>query len=174
MNRNEDTKVVLIGLKPGRYSYRFTLGDDFFAGYENEEIGGGKVEVEAEMEKNERVVLFRFRLEGEIETWCDRCLGEMKVKIEGEETLEVRFSDTEVSDEENVAILPEGASEVDLGRWLYEYVAVRLPLRHQHEEGECDPEMVKYLVSKDGEESEGQRAEREIDPRWEALKGLKQ
>lgn len=157
-------------MKSGRYTYHFTLDGAFLSGFENDELRGGKVEVEAEMEKNERVLMFRFRLRGEVETWCDRCLGDIKVPIEGEEQLEVRFSDSEMSDEENVAVLPEGASEIDLSQWLYEYVAVRMPMQHRHEEGGCDPEVERYMV---GESDAEEGSERAIDPRWEALKALK-
>ena len=92
--------------------------------------------------------------------------------IEGEETLVLRFSDTEVSDDENVAILPEGANEIDLSQWLYEYVAVRIPLQHSHEEGECDPETVSYIKSEEELQSEKEESG-EVDPRWAALKDLK-
>ena len=69
-------------------------------------------------------------------------------------------------------MLPEKAFEIDLSQWLYEYVAVRIPLQHSHEEGECDPETVSYIKSE--EELERDHEEnREVDPRWEALKGLK-
>ena len=109
-----------------------------------------------------------FALKGEITTMCDRCLGDLTVPVEGEEHLCVRFSDTETSDDENVAILPEGAFEIDLTQWLYEYVAVRIPMQHIHPEGECDPVVTKYITNEDEEKKSD-----EIDPRWAALKDLK-
>ena len=172
MSRNDDTIVRLSGLKPGSYNYRFELGKEFFGRYENEEIRDGKVEIEAVLVKTERVMVINFTLKGEVTTLCDRCLGEMRVPIEGEESLNIRLSDTEVSDDENVAILPEGAFEIDLAQWLYEYVAVRIPLQHIHAEGECDEETVSYIKS----EEELQRAKEESeegDPRWAALKELR-
>ena len=172
MSRNDDTIIRLSGLKPGRYTYDFTLGKEFFVDFENEEIRAGKVRIGAILEKTERVTTIKITLHGEVTTLCDRCLGEMRVPIEGEETLLLRFSDTEESDDENVAILPEGANEIDLSQWLYEYVAVRIPLQHSHEEGECDPETVSYIKSE--EELEREKEEnREIDPRWEALRKVR-
>ena len=172
MSRNDDTIIRLSGLKPGRYSYSFTLGKEFFGSFENEEIRDGNVQIEAILEKTERVTTVKISLRGEVTTLCDRCLDEMTVPIEGEETLHLRFSDTEVSDDENVAILPEGANEIDLSQWLYEYVAVRIPLQHSHEEGECNPETVSYIKSEETLEREREE-NREVDPRWEALRGLK-
>ena len=168
MSRNDDTIVRFSGLKSGVYSYDFDLGGEFFGRFENEEICGGEVHVGAVLEKNERVMMFKFSLTGEVTTQCDRCLGEIKVPIEGEETLNVRLSDEEKSDDENVAILPESAFEIDLAQWLYEYVAVRIPMQHVHPEGECDQEVTRFISAED-EEKKGD----EVDPRWEALKKLK-
>ena len=167
MGRNSDTTVRFSGLKSGRYSYDFDLGEEFFKSFENEEICDGKVHVAAVLEKNERVMMFNFSLEGEVTTKCDRCLGEMRVPIVGEESLNVRLSDDETSDDENVAILPEGSFEIELAQWLYEYVAVRIPMQHMHPDGECDPEVTQYI-------SEGEQVESdEVDPRWEVLKKVK-
>ena len=172
MSRNDDTIIRLSGLKPGRYTYDFTLGKEFFDDFENEEIRNGEVQIGAILEKTERVTTIKITLHGEVTTLCDRCLGEMRVPIEGEETLLLRFSDTEESDDENVAILPEGANEIDLSQWLYEYVAVRIPLQHSHEEGKCNPETVSHIKSEEALEREREE-NREVDPRWEALRGLK-
>lgn len=170
MCRNDDMKVRFGGLKSGRYKYDFKLDNTFFKECENDEMRGGNVDFEVEMEREERVLMFDFRMKGEVVTWCDRCLGEMKVPVEGEERLCVRFSDTEVSEEEDVVVLPEKATEIDLSQWMYEYVAVRMPMQHVHSEGECDPATVQYITSE--EELEAKRLE-ETDPRWEALKDLK-
>ena len=171
MSPKNDNVVRFGDLESGTYAYRFALGDAFFQGCENDELKGGNVEVEAQMQKRGHGLEFRFRLKGEVATWCDRCLGDMRLPIEGEERLEVRFSDTETSDEEDVAVLPEGAGEIDLSEWFYEYVAVRLPLQHIHAEGECDAETLACMAG--GETGQGQQDGKPCDPRWEALEKLK-
>ncbi|MBR1766436.1 MAG: DUF177 domain-containing protein [Bacteroidales bacterium] len=120
------------------------------------------------MERMERMLMFDFRLAGKVTTQCDRCLGEIEVSIEGEEHLSARFSDTETTDDEEVVVLSESAVEIDLAQWLYEYVAVRIPLQHIHPEGECDPAVTRYITDEDEE-----KENTEIDPRWEALRNLK-
>ena len=168
MSQNDDMTVRFSGLKPGVYTYNYTLTDEFFEEWKNDEIEGGNVVFDVVMERMEHMLMFTFRLKGEVETLCDRCLGKMKVAVDGEEHLCVRFSDEETTDDEDVVILPENAFEIDLTQWLYEYVAVRIPMQHIHPDGECDPEVTKFITSE--EENSG---EDEIDPRWEALKNLK-
>ncbi len=169
MGQNDDMTIRFSGLKPGNYTYNFTLTDEFFEVFKNEEIEGGNVKIEVKMERLERMIMFTFSLSGEVETPCDRCLGRVTIPIDGEEHLCVRFSDTEICDEEDVVVLPENAFEIDLKQWLYEYVAVRIPMQHVHPDGECDPEMTKFITDEETE----QREEGETDPRWEALKKLK-
>ena len=170
MSKKDDRVICFTGLKSGVYKYDFLLDDAFFEAFKNEEIKGGKVNFDVKMERTEHVLLFTFSFDGEVTTTCDRCLEEMTVRVSGEEHLNVRFSDTEESDDEETAILPESANEIDLTPWMYEYVAVRMPLQHAHPEGDCNPEMVKYIAV----ENEEQRVESgETDPRWDALKELK-
>ena len=146
MGQNDSMTVRFSGLKSGSYNYHFTLGEEFFEGYKNDEIEGGKVEIEAKMERLQHMLMFTFLLNGEVETPCDRCLGRVTIPISGEEHLCVRFSDTETCEDEEVVVLPENAFEIDLSQWLYEYVAVRIPMQHVHPDGDCDPEMTKYIV----------------------------
>lgn len=170
MGQKEDMTIRFSGLKPGKYSYDFTLTGEFFEEWKNDEIRDGNVKIDVEMERFEHMLMFHFSLNGEVTTLCDRCLGDLRVIIEGDEHPCVRFSDSETCDDENVVILPEDAFEIDLTQWLYEYVAVRIPMQHVHPDGECDPEMTKYIK----EESEEREEEsEETDPRWDALKKLK-
>lgn len=171
MQTQNDTVIQFSGLKPGVYTYNYTLDGRFFERFENEDLREGNVVFEVSMERGERMLLFGFAFHGTIKTTCDRCLGEMEVPVKGEEQLCVKFSDTETSDDENVAILPESAFQIDLAQWMYEYVAIAMPIQKVHPEGECDPEMLKYLS--DGDAGEKENTTGETDPRWDALKQLK-
>jgi len=177
MERSVDTEIQFSGLKSGVYHYDFTLSDGFFSDYKNEKILGGNVVFNVKLEKKERLLTFFFTYSGTVRTTCDRCLEEMDWPVEGEQTLFVKFSDTEHSDDEDVVILPEKAFKIDLAQWMYEYVAVALPIQCTHPDdanGEptCDPEMLKYISAQDEDGEEGQH-EGETDPRWEALRQLK-
>ena len=180
MSPKIDTVVQFSGLKSGRYEYSYALDNSFFAGYENEELREGNVDFKVVLERREQMLLFTFTFHGVVKTTCDRCLGEMEVPVEGEEKLCVKFSDTETSEDENMVYLPEGAYQIDLAQWIYEYVAVRMPIQKVHEDGKCDPEMLKFISDKPAEEV-AESAEEEVvrelgegetDPRWDALKQL--
>lgn len=165
-----DTVIQFSGLKPGRYDYHFALDGDFFSGFENEELREGNVDFEVVLEKRERMLLFHFSFKGEMKSVCDRCLGDIEVPVQGEETLCVKFSDTETCDDDDVVFLPENAFQIDLAQWMYEYVAVSMPMQRVHKEGECNAEMLKYITHERKEQEDQQEEGQEPDPRWDALK----
>ena len=175
MQKN-DTIIQFSGLKSGKYVFNYVLDSGFFEGFENEELKDGNVEFAVNLEKSERYLMIKFTFKGQINSICDRCLGEIIIPVEGEQTLCVKFSDTETSEDENVVFLPEDAYQIDLAQWMYEYVAVSMPMQKIHPEGECDPEMLKYINNEEieSEEDDNMRmlGEGESDPRWDALKKL--
>jgi len=167
-----DTVVQFSGLKSGKYEYDYTLDDTFFEVFQNDEIREGTVDFKVILEKKERLLLFTFTFKGKVKSTCDRCLGEIEVPVEGHETLCVKFSDTETTNDEDVVFLPESAYKIDLAQWMYEYVAVSMPMQHVHPDGECDSEMLKYISDERIETEDTTHAQAEADPRWDALKEL--
>lgn len=175
MKSKVDTVVQFSGLKSGKYAYEYVLDGSFFQEFENEELKDGNVTFEVNLEKKDRLLMVNFTFKGVIKSTCDRCLGELEIPVEGEQTLCVKFSDTETSDNEDVLYLPEDAYQIDLAQWLYEYVAVCMPMQKYHAEGECDPEMLKYISEEYEPEDDTEVREMEdgeTDPRWDALKQL--
>jgi len=172
MKPEVDTVVQFSGLKPGRYEYEYKLGNTFFEAFENEEIREGEVNFKVVLERQERMLFFTFSFKGEVKSVCDRCLGDISVPVEGEETLCVKFSDTETTDDDDVVFLPENAYKIDLAQWMYEYVVVSMPMQHVHPEGECDSEMLKFISDERIDDEETSEEQAETDPRWDALKNL--
>lgn len=175
MEHNVDTIIQFSSLKPGVYHYDFTLDDAFFSEYKNEKILGGKVVFNVKLDRKERMMMLFFDYSGTVQTQCDRCLGEMEWPLHGEQVLCVKFSDTERSDDEEVVILPEKESQIDLAQWMYEYVAVAIPIQTLHPDAPdgtptCDPEMLKFLNGNDNSPAE----QTATDPRWAALQALKE
>lgn len=115
----------------------------------------------------------------------------MDQEISCEESLTVKFGEDKSEEDDRLVVVSEEEGEIDLSWYMYEFIALQIPIRHIHEAGECDEEMVKTLkkhlavdrneiedsdddsLASDvsSEESE-ENTEREIDPRWNALKKL--
>ena len=138
--------VPFTGLKDGKHLFEFEIGDSFFADFEYSMIESGKVHVDMELDKNPNMLTTRFSLEGTVETTCDRCNDPIEVDIEGNFRLVFKFGN-ELSDNEELIVLPPEAYQLELAPFLYEFITISLPARKVHPEGGCNEEMVE-LISK--------------------------
>lgn len=188
----EDTYIVpLKDLEIGDHDFHYTLDDKFFETVDGPEVQSGNVQADITVRKTLHSFLITFNMEGTVKVLCDRCLNEMDQAIACEENFTVKFGEDKSEEDDKLVIVSEEEGEIDLSWYMYEFIALQIPIRHIHEAGECDEEMAKKLRkhltydkneledSDDGslasdvssEESEDD-SEREIDPRWNALKKL--
>jgi uncharacterized metal-binding protein YceD (DUF177 family) len=170
MKALQEFEIPFLGLKEGIHEYAFDLGAEFFESFEYSEVKQGKVHVDVSMERHERMLVFNFSIRGIVELPCDRCLAPMELKIEGDERLIVKFGQEWMEESEEVMIMPETESRIDISSFIYEYIMLMLPYKRVHpdpeESGEdlCDQDVVEKLE---------QHKESVIDPRWAALEALK-
>lgn len=158
--------IPFVGLKEGMHDYSFEIRDTFFESFEYSEIEKGEVHVDVSMERKERMLIFEFDIKGYVNVDCDRCLEAMEYPIEGRERLIVKFGQELREESEEVLIIPETDSHIDISSFIYEYIILLLPFKRVHQEGDetCSNEVVDKLDD---------HTIIEEDPRWDALKGLK-
>ncbi len=96
-----------------------------------------------------------FDIRGTVTVECDRCLNDMEVSIDRTEKLEVRIADRNEDAGETVFVSKD-TTKIDLWPFIYDFIALAIPLAHSHPEGQCDREMLdtldKYMVQTSGEE----------------------
>ena len=46
---------------------------------------------------------------------------------------------------QEIVFVPEGDAELDLSQVIYDYVCLALPMQRHHNDGECNPEAMRYL-----------------------------
>jgi uncharacterized protein len=158
------------GLKPGLHQYIYDIDDLFFDQFEYSEIKKGRVKILVDLEKDEKMLVLKFHVDGNVEMPCDRCNQLFILPLKGEEQLIIKFGNDYHEENEEVQIIPEGETQVDVSPFIYEYMHLLLPIRRVHpddEEGHslCDPEVIKRI--------EERETISEPDPRWEVLKKLK-
>ena len=68
-------------------------------------------------------------------------------------------------------IITEDCNEIDLSWYLYEFVALEIPMTHSHPEGECNSEMENLLKQYSGVKEDTADGE-PVDSRWSELKKL--
>ncbi len=151
-------------------TYQWTADDKFFQEVQGPEIQQGKVDVSLSVHRTVGAYELCFRFKGDLTLPCDRCLEPMQQPVEGESMLKVKLGEA-LEDDGDLITIPEEDGTLSLDWNIYEMIALLIPLRHVHADGECKGEigsaLGKYMPS-----DEEQEAEKPSDPRWDALKEI--
>ena len=98
----------------------------------------------------------------------------MELPVETEDTLYVKFGEEYSEEGENLIVVPEAEGTINLAWYMYECIALTIPLKHTHPEGMCNPEMETLLKAHSAASDKISGDEEPVDPRWNALKKLKE
>ncbi len=167
-------KIPFSGLAAGKHDFEFEIDDKFFECFEHSLVKKGNLTANVSLQKQENMLVVNFDIRGNFELNCDICLSQFDAPVNFKERLIVKFTVEEGDDldTEEVVLLNKTDHELDIATLLYEYINVQVPYYAKcSEQGlgiACDPEMLAHL-SKEEPESQEER----IDPRWDALKNIK-
>ena len=167
-------RIPFSGLAAGKHDFEFEINDKFFDCYEHSLVKKGNLTAKVSLQKQETMLIVNFDIEGTIKLNCDVCLTEFDAPVSFQERLIVKFVNEEWDNEtDEVIILNKTDHELDIANLLYEYINVQVPYYAKcTEQGvniSCDPEM----LAKINTEEESNTEEENIDPRWAALKNIK-
>lgn len=168
--------------------YEYLLDNKFFIDIDGAELQKGKVQVQLEVKKLSQMFEFTFHLEGIAVVPCDRCLDDMDLPVMTDSRLVVKFGKDFSEENEEVVIIPEDEGVINLAWFMYEFVALAIPIKRVHAPGKCNKAMSSKLKkhsvksSDDTEDEFGMDDDivftdddnvgNEPDSRWDALKGL--
>ena len=162
--------------------YQYQLDNQFFAELDAPEVQKGKVDVTLRVRKTSGVYQLEFHTEGQVVVICDRCLDEMEQPVESDDRLKVKLG-AEYSEEDDIVVVPEEDGYINVAWFIYEFIALSIPMKHVHAPGKCNKDMVSKLskhlrVSGDDEddddflEEDSSNEPQTIDPRWNELKKI--
>jgi len=159
-------------LENGSHEFDYHVNDSFFNHFEQSLVEKGEVKVKVVLEKTALVLTLNFALKGKLYIPCNRCLDLVELPIETEHQLFVKFGEvaTDISDVDEIMVIEESTTELDLSQHIYEFISLSIPYRVTHAETaktKCNPEMIKrlnsYLITEE---------DKPTDPRWDALKTI--
>ncbi|MCX6198883.1 MAG: DUF177 domain-containing protein [Bacteroidetes bacterium] len=165
-------EIAYVGLKLGVHKFNYDIDKQFFAHFEESLIHDCKVNLRLEFEKKETFFILNFFVDGAVKVECDRCLVPFDKEIFGDYTCYVKYAEdpNAMQDEPDVIYIGREESVIDVSQLAYEYINLCLPMQligcdKPGEEPQCNKEVLKFLSEETKKE--------EADPRWEALKNLK-
>ena len=183
-------KLPLSTLPLGTHYYDYDLGNQFFKDIDGTEVQKGNVNVALTVKNTGEIFELNFDISGVIQIPCDRCLDDMDYDVDTHEHLYVKFGKEYSEENDDVVIIPEEEGEINLAWFLYEFIALTIPLKHVHAPGKCNKTMSFKLRkhtarrmdddeedddSEPGFEDEAEEldeVDNETDPRWDELKKI--
>ena len=168
----ERFKIDLKGLVAGETTLEWDLDKGFFEALDETEVESGALHVSLSIRKASGFFELQFHTVGTVDITCDRCLDLMEQPIEADNRLVVKLGSTNSEDDDTV-IVDENEGILDTSWFIYEFIALAIPIQHVHATGKCNPAMTKALEELSADRSGDEESNQAIDPRWEKLKNLK-
>ena len=166
-------KIKLNGLKDGSYSNSFTIRGEFFEAFNTSEIKFVDIDIDTMLKVENKRFDLQIKSKGIVKSIaCDICTEKIDVPVASELNYIVKRGFEANFEDENVIFLDESDKELDLDNIFYEMIVLAFPTKRQHKlnsvnDDECSKEMVNLINKYSIKENKN------IDPRWEALKKLK-
>ncbi len=170
--------------------YEFVLDNLFFANIDGPEVQKGKINVVLTVKKTSHAFELNFQTEGMVWIPCDRCLDDMEQLISSTDKLIVKFGHEYAEEGENLIVIPEEEGEINIAWFMYEFIALAIPMKHVHPFGKCNKAMSgklsKHLrTNSDDDEifvsdeygepagdADSDMKDDSTDPRWDELKKI--
>jgi len=169
----KEYSIDIFGLKPGEHLFDYSIGDSFFQNFELSPVTTGQLQTQIKLNKNERMLTMDVSIQGEVELICDRSNDTFQFPLDIQEEVIFKFGDEEKELGDDVFQIHWDTERLDVSQYLYEFVAVAIPMKKLHprylEDETFEDEIIFTAEAEDDTSEEGS-----IDPRWEALKQLKQ
>lgn len=184
-------KLPLKTLSVGVQEFNYHLDAAFFNDVEATDVREASVDAVVKVDrKDDEIYQLSFEFSGEITIPCDRCLDDMQLPVATTYNLTVKEGEEYDDSDDEVLVIPGHWRELDLTPLMRDTVLLTIPIMHAHPEGECNPQMLDRLeqiravnitddeqlydpeAGVDNEETTNNSSD-DIDPRWAALKKLK-
>lgn len=167
----EQFKIDLKGLTEEVTALEWNLNKDFFDALDQTEVEGGALHVSLSIRKASGFFELQFHTVGTVDITCDRCLDLMEQPIETDNQLVVKLG-TATPEDDDTVIVDENEGILDTSWFIYEFIALAIPIQHVHAPGKCNPAMTKALEELSADRSGDEESSQTVDPRWEKLKDL--
>lgn len=165
----ESYRINILGLSLNVHQFQYELGNEFFRKYDKGLVSEGKFTVDVTLDKRETFLETEFKIVGSVKLVCDRSLDEFDYPINITRKIIFKYGDQEMEVSEDVMMIPHGVESLEVGQYIYEFIALAVPMKKLHPRYQNESEEDTLIYTSDSTE---EKKEDEIDPRWEMLKKL--
>lgn len=134
-------KVDLKSMQTETREIEYMLDNLYFTNIGGEEIQKGKIKALVTIISQNEIFDFSFHFEGIVVVPCDRCLDDMDYPLETNAHLIVKLGKDYSEESDETIVIPESEGVINLAWFLYEFVALAIPIKHVHAPGKCNKQM---------------------------------
>ncbi|GAB0156152.1 DUF177 domain-containing protein [Chryseobacterium sp. Alg-005] len=173
MDKLRNYDISFSGLKTGKHEFKFEIDKTFFQLFDtDQEFTNPKIAVDVLLDKHTTFLEFEIKTHGTVELICDITNEAFDHPIENEIKVLVKFGEEYDDSEEDVITIPTTDHAFNVAHLIYENVVLSIPMKKLSPNvTEEDLKVLDQFSPKDMAETEEE--EHESDPRWDALKKLK-
>ncbi|MCQ4036077.1 YceD family protein [Kaistella montana] len=170
MDKFRNYDIVFSGQKNGQHEFQFEIDKAFFQLFDTEqEFTEPKIVADVLMIKHSTFLEFEIKISGTVNLVCDITTENFDHDIENEIKILVKFGTEYDDSEEDVITIPMTDHAFNVAQLIYEIVMLSIPMK------KISPNVSEedLLILEKFSPKEEVEEEPSIDPRWEALKKLK-
>ncbi|XOV93654.1 MAG: DUF177 domain-containing protein [Bacteroidota bacterium] len=163
-------QIDIFNLSNQLHELEFEIDDALLSMMENSVLTRGSGNCKIGLQKSETMMSIHFSIDAVVELTCDRSLDEYDYPLTIEEDLIIKFGEEDDDSNDEYTIIRKDTPSIFVDSLIYEFISLAVPMKklHPRYEGQDTPDMI--YSSKIEEE----KTEDNVDPRWEALKKLKE
>lgn len=173
MDKLRNYDIAFSGLKDGNHSFNFEIDQAFFNLFATEQdFKNPKIVAEVLLRKHSTFLEFVIDIEGTIELVCDITTNNFNHAIDSQVKVLVKFGEEYDDSDLDIITIPQQDNAFNIAQLLYEDVVLSVPMKKISPDlAEDDILLLEKFSPQEVEEEKDN--EEEIDPRWNALKDLK-
>lgn len=173
MDRFRNYDIAFSGLKAGKHDFKFEINQEFFDLFETEqEFFNPEISVDVHLDKHTTFLEFFINVSGTVQLICDISTDEFSENIMNDLKILVKFGEEYDDSNEDIITIPQKDSDFNIANLIYETVVLSIPMK-KVAPSVRDNDEYKKLLEKYSPKPIEEEEEQSTDPRWEALKKLR-
>ena len=179
MDKIKNYDISFAGLKTGKHEFKFKINQAFFNLFDTEkEFTDSDITANVLLEKHTTFLDLYIEIDGTVELTCDVSNELFDHPIHNDLKVLVKYGEEYDDSDPEVITIPHNEGVINVAQLIYEDVVLSIPMKKESpllaEHPEYEELLEKFSPKEIDEEEVEQINEEEIDPRWEALKKLKE
>ncbi len=163
-------RIDIFNLSYQLHELNFKINDTLLSEIENSVLTKGSGSCKVTLQKSETMISLHLSIDAEVELICDRSLDSFSHPMLLVEDVIIKYGEEDDDSHEEYMVIRRETPSIFVDGLIYEFISLAVPMKklHPRYEGKATPDLIYSTKAKKKEKTEDV-----IDPRWEALKKLR-